>query len=238
MVAAEPQPVAVREEWQDGTVKETWENIPPQIEELQEKILSILNREGRSLLALNALFQAREAQVNLAQKTLSLRQEEAEAIIWKYSKYKAIAVAVNPIAIADVLGASVADLALIRSLSRLYGLPMTNFEAGKLWQKILVSSGGLLLGELAGSVVLGFGKSGAIVAGGSLTALTSFATTALTQGAIAGYGSYAVGKAAQEYLERGCSWGDLGASTVIEEILSQVEPNTIIYRLRQELSVL
>ena len=238
MVAAEPQPVAVREEWQDGTVKETWENIPPQIEELQEKILSILNREGRSLLALNALFQAREAQVNLAQKTLSLRQEEAESIIWKYSKYKAIAVAVNPIAIADVLGASMADLALIRSLSRLYGLPMTNFEAGKLWQKILVSSGGLLLGELAGSVVLGFGKSGAIVTGGSLTALTSFATTALTQGAIAGYGSYAVGKAAQEYLERGCSWGDLGASTVIEEILSQVEPNTIIYRLRQELSVL
>ncbi|MBO3464307.1 GTPase, partial [Aetokthonos hydrillicola CCALA 1050] len=50
-----------------------------------------------------------------------------------------------------------------------------------------------------------------------------------------GYGVYAVGKAAQVYLEKGCSWGQLGVSTVIQEILSEVEPNTILYRLRQEL---
>ncbi|MGH2412767.1 MAG: DUF697 domain-containing protein, partial [Microcystaceae cyanobacterium] len=62
------------------------------------------------------------------------------------------------------------------------------------------------------------------------------ASVALTQGGIAGYGAYAVGKVAQEYLERGCTWGPLGPSTVIQEILNQVEPHTIIYRLRQELS--
>jgi hypothetical protein len=38
------------------------------------------------------------------------------------------------------------------------------------------------------------------------------------------------------YLEQGCSWGSQGASTVIQEILSQLDSKTIIYRLRQELS--
>ncbi len=237
MVAAEPQPLEVRVEWPDGRVTQEWETPPPQIGELREKILNILNREGRSLLALNALFQAKEAEANIAKKTLEIRKDEAEAIIWKYSQYKALAVAVNPIAILDLVGGMVADLALIRALARLYGLPITSYEAGNLWQKIFASSGGLLLGEIASSLILGLGKSSAAVASAleSPAALTAYASTALTQGAIAGYGAYAVGRVAQEYLEQGCTWGPLGPSTVIQEILNQVEPNTIIYRLRQEL---
>ena len=237
MVAAEPQPLEVRVEWPDGRVTQEWETPPPQIGELREKILNILNREGRSLLALNALFQAKEAEANIAKKTLEIRKDEAEAIIWKYAQYKALAVAVNPIAILDLVGGMVADLALIRALARLYGLPITSYEAGKLWRKIFASSGGLLLGEIASSLILGLGKSSAAVASAleSPAALTAYASAALTQGAIAGYGAYAVGRVAQEYLEQGCTWGPLGPSTVIQDILNQVEPNTIIYRLRQEL---
>ena len=44
-----------------------------------------------------------------------------------------------------------------------------------------------------------------------------------------------MGQAAQVYLEQGCSWGPMGPSTVIQDILNQVEPDTILYRLRQEL---
>ena len=36
-------------------------------------------------------------------------------------------------------------------------------------------------------------------------------------------------------LEQGCSWGPMGPSTVIQDILNEVEPDTILYRLRQEL---
>lgn len=237
MVAAEPQPIPVRVERADGQTTQEWETPPPQIDELKQKILAILNREGRSLLALNSLFQAREAEANIAQKTLEIRRQEAEAIIWNYVKYKALAVAVNPIAVLDLFGGMVADLTLIRALARLYGLPITSYEAGKLWRTILLSSGGLILGEIGSSLILGLGKSTAAVASSfdSPTALTAYASTALTQGGIAGYGAYQIGKVAQEYLERGCSWGPLGPSTVIQEILSQVEPNSIIYRLRQEL---
>ena len=236
MVAAEPQPVQVRVEWPDGRVTEEWEPPPPHIEELRQKILKVLNREGRSLLAINALFQARNAEVRIAQKTLEIRHEEAEELIWKYSKYKALAVAVNPVAVLDILGGMITDLTLIRALARLYGLPITSYEAAKLWRKILISSGGLLLGEMGSSLMLGFGKSAvAAVSTDSPTAITAYAGTAAAQGAIAGYGAYAVGQVAKEYLKGGCTWGPLGPSTVIQDILKRVEPNTIIYRLRQEL---
>ena len=239
MVAAEPQAIPVRTEWGDGKITEEWESPPPQVGELREKILTILNREGRSLLALNALFQAREAEASIAKKTLEIRAEEAESIIWTYAKYKALAVAVNPIGVLDVLGGLIADLTLIRSLARLYGLPITSFEAGKLWQTILISSGGLFLGELLTTLVLGLGKSAAAISGmfESPAAFTLYGTTALAQGGMAGYGSYAIGKAAQVYLEQGCSWGSTGPSTVIAEILSQIDSETIIYRLKQELLI-
>ena len=93
------------------------------------------------------------------------------------------------------------------------------------------------MGEIGSSFILGLGKSTAAFVGlfESPAALSAYVGTALTQGSIAGYGAYAVGRVAQKYLEAGCTWGPLGPSTVIQDILTQVEPNTIIYRLRQEL---
>ncbi|MEG4582931.1 DUF697 domain-containing protein [Microcoleus sp. MON1_C5] len=235
MVAAEPAPVQVRVEWSDGRVTNEWESPPPQIDELKHKILTILNREGRSLLALNALVEARDAEANIARHVLKLRQTEAEDLIWQFAKYKALAVGLNPVAFLDVMGASVADLALIRSLSRLYGLPMTGYEAGKLWQTIFSSAGGVLLGELGSSFLLGFGKSAAAAA--PHIGFSTFAGVAVTQASLAAYGTYAVGRAAQVYLEKGCTWGPLGQDTVIQEILATIERNTIIDRLQQEFKI-
>ncbi|MBE9055634.1 GTP-binding protein [Sphaerospermopsis sp. LEGE 08334] len=238
MVAAEPAPMEVRVEYPDGSVSYEWETPPPQVDELKQTILNILNREGRSLLALNALIQAREAEEIIAQKTLDFRQQEAEDIIWKFAKYKALGIGLNPIAFLDIIGGVITDLALIRSLARLYSLPMTSYEATNLLRTILLSSGGLLLGEIGSSFVLGLGKSSAVIASGDNPLnITTFAGSAIAQAGIAGYGAYAVGKAAQVYLEKGCTWGQLGANTVIQEILTQVDKNTILYRLREELII-
>jgi len=238
MVAAEPAPMEVRVEFPDGRVDYEWETPPPQIKELKQTILHILNREGRSLLALNALIQARDAEAAIAAKTIDIRTSQAEDLIWQFTKYKALAVALNPIVVLDVVGGAMADLALIRSLSRLYGLPMTGYDAGKMLKTILFSSGGLLLSEMGSSLLLGLSKSTvAIASGENPTNITAYAGTAITQAGIAGYGTHAIGKAAQIYLEQGCTWGELGASSVIAEILAEVEPNTILYRLQQELSL-
>jgi uncharacterized protein (DUF697 family) len=238
MVAAEPAPIEVRVEWTDGSVTYEWETLPPQVEELQQIILHILNREGRSLLALNALIQARNAEAAIASKTIDLRQREAEELIWRFTKYKAVAIGLNPIAFIDILGGLIADLALIRALAQLYGLPMTSYEASRLLKTILFSTGGLLLGEIGSSFIFGLNKTSATLASGeNFLNTTTYVGSAIAQASIAGYGAYSVGKAAQTYLEKGCTWGQLGANTVIQEILSQVDRNTILYRLRQELGI-
>ncbi len=233
-VAASPQPIPILVKYPDGKTAEEWEKLPPQIDELRKKILTILNQEGKSLLCINALQKAKKAEENIAKKTIQNRQKEAEQIIWKYVKYKSVAVAVNPIGFLDIIGGSITDLTLIRSLARLYGLPITNHEAGKLWRKILVSSGGLLLGEITTSLILGLGKTALAVSSfiENPAILTTYGSTAIMQGGLAAYGTYIIGKAAKEYLEKGCSWGDLGPSMVIKNIINQVDPNTIIYRLQ------
>lgn len=229
-VAAEPTPLQVRVEWPDGKITEEWESPPPQIQELKGAIANILYREGRSLLALNALVQGREADRAIAHQSVRLQRVKGENLIWKFTQYKAIAVAINPVAVVDVAGAFLADLLLIRALAKLYGLPITSYEAGKLWRKILLSSGAILLGEMGSGLLLGMGKTGAGLVGN----FPAYGGAAITQGAIAGYGTYLVGQAAQVYLEKGCTWGEYGIDTVIQEIINQCDRDTVIYRLRRE----
>ncbi len=102
----------------------------------------------------------------------------------------------------------------------------------------MLSSGSLLLSEIGSGFLLGMGKSAAAAASGVDTSsgLTAYAGAAIAQASLAGFGSYTVGQATQTYLQRGCSWGPQGASTVIQEILSQIDRNTILYRVRQDLS--
>jgi hypothetical protein len=60
--------------------------------------------------------------------------------------------------------------------------------------------------------------------------------TALPQGLAAGYGSYIVGQAAKYYLEHGASWGDTGPKNVVRRILENAEKDSIMEKLRDEVS--
>jgi uncharacterized protein len=229
LIAAAPTPEQVRIEKANGQTEYIWESPPPQIEDLQDKILTLLNREGRSLLALNALTQARTLEFSRRDAIFAARSLEADVLIWQYVRTKAIAVGFNPFWLIDWVGGSICDLAMIRSLSRLYGQPMTSYQAGELLKTIVLSSGSLIASELFGGIVLGFGK--ALEPPG----FAAFGGVGLVQGAAAGFGAYRVGLAAVAYLEQGCTWGEQGASTVIRQILSQVDHATVLHRLRQEL---
>jgi uncharacterized protein len=236
MVAADPAAIQVRIEYPDGTTKTEWEQPEPQIAPLRDKIQALLDKEGKSLLAINALVQARSAEASLAKSTLADMQVEANSTIQKFALYKAIAVAINPVVIFDLLGGVFIDLLLIRSLAKLYNLPMTNYEISKLFSGILFSGASLLIGEVLTSIVFGVGKTMTIVdANFTLADLPGYLLASLIQGAIAGYGAYAVGQASQTYLAAGCTWGQLGANTVMKQILDRVEDTTIVARLRDEL---
>jgi hypothetical protein len=236
-VAADPAPMLVQVEWPDGRVTEQWEAPPVQIEALKQTLLQLIQQEGAMLIALNALQQARRLEDSLSAATTALHQQQADQLIWRFAKYKALAVGLNPFAILDLLGGIASDLTMIRSLARLYGLPMTGHEAGKLWRSIVRSSGALILSELGSGLLLGFGKSGAALwslfdsAGG----LTTYAGAMMAQAGASGYGTYAVGQAARVYLERGCTWGPQGINTVMLDILAQADQQGTLKRLKQDI---
>jgi len=237
MVAADPAPLQVRVEWPDGKVTHEWEKLPPQMDPLKQALLTIARKDGTALIALNALREADSLETDIARRAIALHKEEAEALIWKFAKYKALAVALNPVAVLDLAGGFVTDLVMIRALAKLYGLPITQHEARKLWQAIAKSSGTLLLSEVGTGLLLGTGKGAAAVwsifdSAGGFSALLSVMAA---QAGASGYGTYAVGKAAQVYLEQGCTWGPNGVKAVMKDILSQIDSDSTVSRLRQEL---
>ncbi|NER79910.1 MAG: YcjF family protein, partial [Leptolyngbya sp. SIO1D8] len=164
-------------------------------------------------------------------------KEEAEVLIWQFAKYKALAVALNPIALLDVLGGFMTDLVMIRSLAKLYGLPITQHETRQLWQAIAKSTGALLLSELGTGLLLGTSKSAAAVWSlfDSTAGFSAFISAMAAQAGASGYGTYVIGKAAQVYLEQGCTWGPNGVKAVMQDILSQIDSESTVARLRKDL---
>jgi len=237
-VAACPDPRPVRTEWPDGRVSETWESPPAEIEPLRRTLLNLLQQDAPALVVLNALQQAREVEQTLVQHTLTVHHDEAEALIFRFAQYKALAVALNPVAGLDVVANAMTDLVLIRRLAQLYGLPITAFEAGNLWRAILSSSGVLVASEV-GAVLLGVGKSSLFLGTAALTGLggggaglTAVVGTMVAQAGAAGYGTYAVGRATKRYLERGCTWGPAGLSTTLAEVLQDLDQAPALARLQ------
>jgi hypothetical protein len=235
MVAASPAPIQVRVEWPDGRVTQDWEYPPAQIEPLKQALAAILRQDGPALVALNALRSARAIEGDMVSHVSQLHSDRADDLIWQFAKYKAAAVVLNPIAGLDLLGGITSDLVMIRTLARLYGFPITNYEAGQLWKAILKSSGTLLLSEL-GSVLLGAGKTTAALFSvlDSASGITALAGAMTAQASAAGYGTYAVGMAAKKYLERGCTWGPEGISAAIATILKETDTSTTLARLRHD----
>ncbi|MBE9158298.1 GTP-binding protein [Nodosilinea sp. LEGE 06152] len=234
-VAASPAPLKVRVEWPDGRTSEEWEPQPPQIEPLRQALLAIVAEDGAALVALNALRNARAIEGEMVGHVSRLHGDRADETIWRFAKYKAAAVALNPIAGLDLLGGVVIDLVMIRTLARLYGFPITSHEAGRLWRAILKSSGTLLLSEV-GSGLLGAGKTTAalVTLVDSVTGVAALAGAMTAQASAAGYGSYTVGKAAKTYLEQGCTWGPEGVSATLAAILQDTDASKTLARLRQE----
>ena len=63
----------------------------------------------------------------------------------------------------------------------------------------------------------------------------STALTAGAQGAVAYYSTYVVGRASEQYLASGCSWGEDGPKQVIQNILNSIDRDSMLARARQDI---
>lgn len=211
----------------------------PQVEELKLKILEILHREGKALVALNTMLYADDVNEQLVQRKLKLRETAANQLIWKSVITKALAVALNPVTVLDILSAATIDIFLILGLSKLYGIPMTEAGAIKLLQKIALSMGGITASELLANLGLGSLKTllgiSAPATGG--VTLGPYVSVALTQAGVAGVSSYGIGQVTKAYLANGATWGPDGPKVVIGKILANLDESSILNRIKSELQI-
>ncbi len=225
--AADPREVQYVIEAADGSTREEWRKPQPKVDDLRARILEVLEADGTSLIALSASMYAADRSDRVAALRVKMRNSKASSVIWTYAVAKATAVALNPIAVADVAGGAAVDAAMVATLAGIYGLKITTANAGELVLTILKAAGWVLLAEVAASY------------GSSLLKAVSFGAatplTALPQGAAAGYGSYIVGQAARFYFEHGASWGEGGPKSIVVEVLKNTDKQSVIGRLKDEI---
>lgn len=209
----------------------------PDVNGLRAKIIDLLQREGKSLVALNTLLCADGLNEKLVQQKMRLRDNLANQLIQKAVMVKAAAIALNPVTVLDLLSGAVIDVALILSLSRLYGLPMTQTAAIALLQKIGVSMGGITASEFLAGLGLSSlkGLLGITVPLTGGLALAPYLSVALTQASVAGVSTLAIGQVTKTYLANGAAWGETGPRTVVRDILNSLDQASVMARIKQEL---
>jgi GTPase len=226
---------AIRRE--DGTLMARMSRGIPDVQGVKLKILEVLQREGKALVALNTMLYTDNVNEQLVQRKLEIRDRAANQVIWNAVMTKAVAIALNPITVLDLLSATIVDIALMLTLSRLYGFPLTQQGALGLLQKIALSMGGITVSELIATLGLGSLKSllglSAPVTGG--ISLAPYFSIALTQAGVAGVSTHLIGQVAKTYLANGASWGDETPKAIVGRILASLDEASILNRIKDEL---
>jgi small GTP-binding protein len=205
-----------------------WRKPRPDVAELKARILEILAQDGLALIALNAAMYAADKTDRIGRLRIQLRDQRATQAIWSFAATKAVAVSLNLIPIADVVGGTAVDIAMVGTLARIYGMEMTWVNSRKLIFSVLKAAGWVTVAELATHTVVAIFKG--------LTLGASTAISAIPQAAAAGYGSYIVGQAAKYYFENGASWGPEAPKSVVRRILAETDKDSVLQHLKDEIT--
>ena len=225
--AAQPRPQTVIEVDADSNEAATQRVRAPDVEDLRVLLWDILDAEGKTLAALNASLFAADLSDQVGRRILAARREIGDRLVRTSCVGKGIAVAFNPVPVADLFAAAFIDVGMVVHLSRVYGLPLSKREAGSLVAVIVAEAAALMGTVWALHFVSSALKVGTI---GLSTVLTAGA-----QGAVAYYSTYVVGRIAAEYLAKGKSWGDGGPKHVVQRILDDLDRETVLRDARREI---
>ena len=226
-VSADPRPEPVIRIDEDGNETRSTRERAPDIGKLKTRLWSILEKEGKTLAALNAAVFTRDLDGRIAEKIVSARKTVAEKIIRNYCLTKGLVVAVNPVPAADLLAAAGTDVAMVIHLGNVYGFQLSRREASKL---LLTISAQMLL--LMGAY---WGVNMVSAAMKTVSAGMSAALTAGAQGTLAWYATYVTGIAAESWFAKGKSWGSKGPKDTINEILEDLDRDSILQSARNDI---
>ncbi len=212
---------------ENGQEREGIRERPLNISALKARLWDIIEAEGKTLAAINASLFATNLSHSVAQRILAIKHDLGEETIRMYCLVKGIAVALNPIPIADLMAAAAVDAGMIVHLSKLYGLPISRSEAGDLIRTIITQ-----MVVLMGTVWAVHLVSAALKLG---TVGISTIITGATQGAVAWYSTLVVGRVAERWLANGKSWGELGPKLTVQQILDSLDRDSVLLEMREEI---
>ena len=150
---------------------------------------------------------------------------------------KAMTIALNPVTAIDLFSGAIIDVGIILSLSRLYGITMTQTGAVELLKNIALSMGGISASELIATLGLSSVKGllGLTIPATGGLSLAPYLSVAIAQGGVAGVSSYAIGQVTKTYLANGASWGEQSPKVVVQKILDSLDERSILNRIKSEL---
>jgi len=185
-ISAQPTPIKVRQyantdsadntdNTDSATLQEWWEDVPPDVISLKERIESILSNEWEDLLIRNTQLQIE----NLWQEingTINLeRRQDAATLINRYQLVAATTVFANPIPALDLLAGAAINTQMLLDLAKIYDRPLSFKQAQQL--ALTLAQQLLQLGcvEIATSAIASCFKVNAITyaLGGSVQAITA-----------------------------------------------------------------
>ncbi len=225
--SSDPRPETVVLQAADGSEAEQLRARAPEVDDLRALLWQVLEKDGKTLAALNASLFTFELDQKIASRIVTVRKNLADALIRKYCLVKGLAVAVNPVPVADLLAAAGTDIAMIIHLGEIYGFRLDKREASRLLLTISAQWLALMGAYWGMNLVSSALKT---VSVGMSTVLTASA-----QGALAWYATYLTGRMAQDWFSRGKSWGAAGPRQVARELLASLDRNEIIASSMQEI---
>ncbi len=225
--SSDPRPETVVLQAADGSETEQLRAREPEVDDLRALLWQVLEKDGKTLAALNASLFTFELDQKIASRIVTVRKNLADALIRKYCLVKGLAVAVNPVPVADLLAAAGTDIAMIIHLGEIYGFRLDKREASRLLLTISAQWLALMGAYWGMNLVSSALKT---VSVGMSTVLTASA-----QGALAWYATYLTGRMAQDWFSRGKSWGAAGPRQVARELLASLDRNEIIASSMQEI---
>ncbi len=107
---------------------------------LKNYITNFIDQYGEILLTLNTIQLADKLFLRIKGERLKRRQKLAQSTIGKFSTIKASTVALNPFILFDVAGSFALDTALIKELSKIYGLKLKGESTRKIFKNISINN--------------------------------------------------------------------------------------------------
>jgi GTP-binding protein Era len=212
----------------DGNVEIVRYQPKPMIDMLEKRMLEVLDREGKAIIALNASLFATDVSEQISALKQHVRGKEVRRLIYYFMLGKALVVGANPVPVFDVLAGMASDALMVQRIGAIYG---TDFS--------LKNAQGMVLEILRAWGLMAAAEYGLHVAADLLRTVTFGTSTVLTavpQGLAAAWSTYVVGNAANVYF-RDAGWGGRSAKEIVQEILTgaETQKTSILAPIRDQL---